>query len=132
MRQFSVPERIGGAGLAAAALAAMLPAVRSATGVALPCPLRTATGIPCPGCGLTTAAEALAAGDPAAAGDANPAVFGLAALTAVGLLALAGRRLGLLPPPVAWSAAARRRTGWLVGALALGSWLFQLRRFGHL
>ncbi|WP_189114928.1 DUF2752 domain-containing protein [Pilimelia terevasa] len=129
MREFSVPERLGAAGAAAALAALLTPRVRAATGWGVPCPLRTVTGVPCPACGLTTAAEALVGGDAAGAAAANPAVFGLAALTVVGLAALARRGLrGGAPVP--WSAAARRRVGWVVAVVAVGSWAFQLRRFG--
>jgi hypothetical protein len=125
-----VPERIGGFGVLAGAAAAVWPVFTGRTGVALPCPLRTLTGVPCPACGLTTAAVALVRGETGAAFGANPLIFGLAALAvAVGPL-IALRAVGVLKNPDPWSATRRRRTGWLTGLLAVASWLFQLHRLG--
>jgi hypothetical protein len=125
-----VPERIGGFGVLAGAAAAVWPVFTGRTGVALPCPLRTLTGVPCPACGLTTAAVALVRGETGAAFGANPLIFGLAALAvAVGPL-VALRAVGVLRNPDPWSATRRRRMGWLTGLLAVASWLFQLHRLG--
>lgn len=130
MREFSVPERMGGFGALVAVGAVVWPAVTASTGAALPCPLRTMTGIPCPGCGLTTAAVALVRGQFDAAFHANPVIFGLAALTfAAGPLVVL-RAAGVLEPPSPWSSARRRQMGWAAGLLAVASWLFQLHRLG--
>ncbi|MGX6602033.1 DUF2752 domain-containing protein [Micromonosporaceae bacterium Da 78-11] len=130
LRTFSVPERIGGFGVLAGVGAAVWPALTDTTGVGLPCPLRTLTGVPCPGCGLTTAAVALVRGDFGLAFAANPMIFGLAALAlAVGPLVVF-RATGVLGPPRPWPFARRRWTGWLTGLLALVSWLFQMHRLG--
>ena len=125
-----MPERIGGFGVLAGAAAAVWPGFTDHTGAALPCPLRTLTGVPCPACGLTTAAVALVRGEAGAAFGANPLIFGLAALAvAVGPL-VALRAVGVLKNPDPWSVTRRRRMGWLTGLLAVASWLFQLHRLG--
>ncbi len=128
MRDFSVPERIAGFGVAVAAVVAAYPAVHR---IVPPCPLRWLTGVPCPLCGMTTAAVGLARGDLGAALSANPFVFGLAALVTAGAVLVVIRAAGLVQPPVPWSPAARRRCGWLVGVLAVASWAFQLHRLGY-
>ncbi|HEX8337207.1 MAG TPA: DUF2752 domain-containing protein, partial [Pyrinomonadaceae bacterium] len=60
-----------------------------------PCPLKSALGIPCPGCGLTRASVALLRGDFAAAfglhAFAPVLLLGLAAFAAAGLLPAARR-----------------------------------------
>ena len=130
MRTFSVPERLGGFGLAVAAAAAVWPTVTGLTGYGLPCPLRLVTGVPCPACGLTTAAVALVRGHVVAAGAANPAIFGLAAFLVVAGPMVLLRAAGVLSLPRPWSVDRRRRVGWTVGLLAVASWLFQLHRLG--
>lgn len=60
-----------------------------------PCPVKSALGIPCPGCGLTRACIALFRGEFAAAFDlhafAPVLLLGLAALAVAGLLPVARR-----------------------------------------
>jgi hypothetical protein len=130
LRTFSVPERVGGFGLLVGVGAALWPVVTGHTGVGLPCPLRTLTGVPCPVCGMTTAAVALVRGQVGAAFSANPMIFGLAALAvAVGPLVVL-RATGALKPPEPWPAARRRWAERLIWPLALASWLFQLHRLG--
>jgi Protein of unknown function (DUF2752) len=131
-RPHSVPEQLGLAGVAAAAASFVYPAASHATGLGLGCPLRTLTGIPCPLCGMTTAASGLAAGDLRAALAANPFVLALAAGTLCMVVLLASRALGLAAAPAPWGQAARRRAWWAAGLLAGASWAFQLHRFGWL
>jgi hypothetical protein len=106
------------------------PAFADQTGASLPCPLRTLTGVPCPACGLTTAAVALVRGEIGAAFGANPLIFGLAALAVAAGPLVALRAAGALGPPRPWSPERRRRAGLLLGLLAIASWLFQLHRLG--
>jgi hypothetical protein len=131
-RYYSVPERIGAAGLAAAGAAALYPTIQRVTGLGLPCPLRTITGIPCPLCGMTTAAVNLSKGDAAAALAANPFVFAVLGLTITGLVLLAAREVGSLKKPAMWSPAARRKCGYVIAGLAVVSWLYQLHRLHYL
>ena len=130
MRNFSVPERLGGFGALVAVAATAWPALTDMTGAGLPCPLRTVTGVPCPACGLTTAAVALVHGQITAAFAANPVIFGLAALTAAAGSLVGLRAAGVLPGPRPWPAARRRRTYRAAGLLAAASWLFQVHRLG--
>jgi hypothetical protein len=129
-KEYSIPERLSGFGIAVAGAAAAWPAFSAGTGLALPCPLRWATGIPCPACGLTTAAVDLAHGRVAASLADNPAALALAVLTAVMIPVLVLRLVGLVASPVPWSARARRRTYLAAIAAAAASWVLQLHRFG--
>lgn len=128
MRTFSVPERIGGFGSLVAVAAAVWPVLVDHTGAALPCPVRSVIGIPCPGCGLTTAAVALVRGELSTAFHANPLIFGLAAFTVAAGPLVALRAVGILGPPRPWSSERRRQMGWIAGLLAVASWLYQLHR----
>ena len=98
----------------AVGLLAVLPAVGPL------CPLRRTTGVPCPMCGMTTGANALARGDVAGAVVANPLAPVLAlAVVASWLLLLAGRPT--LP--------IRTRTiGRSLTAALPFLWLYQLHR----
>lgn len=113
-------------GLVAAALVALSPlASRLAAGLPA-CPLKASTGWPCPGCGTTRAALALADLDLAAAFAVSPlAAAGWTLLVAGGLaagaLALAG-----VEPPAAPGWTPRRLAAFRLGAAAAiaGNWLY--------
>ena len=103
------------AGIAMLGLGAALPFLPSEPG--LPCPLRTATGVPCPLCGMTTSVVSTVRLDLDAAVAANPA--GLVVVAVAVLLAVWRPRKLSLPAPVLYVA---------LGAM----WLFELHRFGWL
>jgi hypothetical protein len=91
---FAIPARIArdgwsrhlvarvGASLLAALTLVALPHVLSSVArwTDAACLFRGLTGMPCPGCGITTSLLALARGDAQASWSANPAGFGVAAL----------------------------------------------------
>ena len=129
-RPGSVPERLGLAGIGAAGAAVVYQVALGGEGLLLPCPLRTLTGIPCPLCGMTTAATALATGDLAGALAANPFALLLAGFTLVMAVLMAARAIGRLGPPAQWPASRRRQSYGVAGVLAAASWAFQLHRFG--
>jgi hypothetical protein len=129
-RPGSAPEQLGLAGLTAAGAAVAYQAALGGEGLWLPCPLRALTGIPCPLCGMTTAATGLASGDLGATLAANPFVLVLAGFTLVMAALMAARALGWVGPPAQWPESRRRQSYWVVGALAAASWAFQLHRFG--
>jgi hypothetical protein len=132
-RGYSVPERITMFGAGAGAVGAVYPALMAHTGgQGLPCPLRTLTGVPCPFCGLTTATVAMTHGNWSGAAAASPLAYLVAALVVGTAPVLIARATGLGSAPASWSAAARRRTGWVVAGLLTLSWLFQLHRYGFI
>lgn len=124
-------ERVGLLGAAGAAAALAWPTLTDTTGLALLCPLRTFTGIPCPLCGMTTASVALVRGDLGAAVAANPFILALAAFTlamaVIALLRLAGRAQTQAPP-----SAPSRPALWVLAAGVAASEAWQLSRFGLL
>jgi Protein of unknown function (DUF2752) len=101
---------LGGAMLA---LGVVLPHLSGNPG--LPCPLRTATGVPCPFCGMTTSVKATMRGDLGGATVANP--FGILAVVAAVVLQLRPSWRSMRIPTVV-----------LLGGVAV-SWLFELHRF---
>jgi hypothetical protein len=128
-----VPEHVTMFCAGAAAVGSVYPLIMAHTGDhALPCPLRTLTGVPCPFCGLTTATVALTHGNWAAAALANPLAY-LAAGLAIGTApVLVARAAGRAAEPRAWPAGARRRLRWALAVVVALSWIFQLHRFGFL
>ena len=110
--------------LSAVAIAPFLPWLAP---LAPPCPFHAITGVPCPGCGSTRAALALARGDVFAAFGWNPlAAFAMVAGGAACLLAPlwvhSGRPLPMLAPVLP----ARARTA-LVAVLA-SNWAWLVMR----
>jgi hypothetical protein len=129
-RPRSVPEQLAVAGLGAAGTAVAYQAALGGEGLWLPCPLRALTGVPCPLCGMTTAATGLASGELGTALAANPLALLLAGFTLVMTALMAARALGRLAPPAQWPASRRRQSYWVAAVLAAASWAFQLHRFG--
>ena len=93
-----------GAMVAVAAVWPLLPAHPP-----LACPLRAATGVPCPMCGMTRAVVAAVHGDFAASLRYNPG--GLVVVVAAIVLLLGGARLGRMRAPV-WAVAAASGALW--------------------
>jgi hypothetical protein len=107
-----------GASILAAALVALpdaVPAIARWTDAA--CLFSALTGLPCPGCGITTSLLALARGDAQASWSANPAGFGVAALL-IGLAVVAS--------------VAMRRGAPTTGGLACLAWLDRIAMGGLL
>lgn len=78
-----------------AALGAGLVALRATPAPGLPCPMLVATGIPCPGCGMTRAADALVHGQLGHALTTDPAA--VAFLVGMAVVAIAYVVLRLRP-----------------------------------
>ena len=113
-------------GLVAAALVALSPlASRLAAGLPA-CPLKSLSGWPCPGCGTTRAALALADLDLLAAFAVSPlAAAGWTLLVAGGLVAGAISLAGLEPPaPPGWTP--RRLAAFRIAAATaiVGNWIY--------
>lgn len=70
-------------GLAAAALWSVLSGTPATELHLLPCPIHAATGVACPGCGMTRACLALARGELAAAWSLHPFAYFLVPLAAL-------------------------------------------------
>ena len=103
------------AALVLCAAGALLPLVPFYPGIS--CPLRAATGVPCPLCGLTGSIRATLRLDVAEAWSLNPG--GLATIAAALMLLLTRRPLITLPAAVV--------------PLCLGClWIFELFRFDRL
>lgn len=103
---------------AVAAAAVLLAAVHLPWRPRTLCLFRAVTGLPCPFCGGTTAVVRLGQGDLRGALGASPVGVAMVAYWPF---------LGVVRPP-GWLRA--RRTRWtLIGAILLGSEVFQLLRF---
>jgi hypothetical protein len=121
-RTFGFVDALGLTGLLGLLAARFLPVAR------LPfweCALRKNTGWPCPGCGLTRAAEGVALGNFGAAWDANP--FGTIAAILFGLAAvLAFLHLAFKLPVPKVSLTPRESSvlRWSIAAAALSSYAY--------
>jgi hypothetical protein len=106
------PPDVAVAGLALCGAGLLLPEVPGYPGIT--CPLRAATGVPCPLCGLTTSVRALLTFDLATSLALNP--LGLVTVLVTGV-ALLGLRRALSVPAA------------LIGATLVASWAYQLLRY---
>jgi Protein of unknown function (DUF2752) len=129
-RPRSVPERLALVAVGLVPAAFVYPWLSERTALQAVCPLRTLTTVPCPLCGGTTAATALADGRVGDAFAANPLVplLALAALATVALVV--ARAVGRAPSPTPWGPAARRWALAVAVVAATASWGFQLQRLG--
>ncbi|MEM1418084.1 MAG: DUF2752 domain-containing protein [Myxococcota bacterium] len=112
--------------MALVALAALLPALGALDRPL--CVFRAATGLPCPGCGLTRASLALLRLDLGAAWSAHPLVLVVTPLLAWAFLAAGARALGRSAPgPEGLS-----RATWIgLGAALLLVWGLRLAAGAH-
>ena len=113
-------HHLGQGALVLTGLGAGLLAARAASIPGPPCPWRSLTGVPCPGCGFTRLADALAHGQLGHALDVDPAgvaFLGLLAVLAVVHLAVVVARRR---PPPPWMA--HRAVPVALAALALVHW----------
>jgi hypothetical protein len=115
-------------GLVAVALVALSPlAPRLASGLPA-CPLKSWTGWPCPGCGTTRAALALAELDPLTAFAVSPLAAAGWTLLVVGGLVAGGFALFGVEAPAAPAWTPRRLVAFRLAALValVGNWLYLL------
>lgn len=115
-------------GLVAVALVALSPlAPRVAAGLPA-CPLKVWVGWPCPGCGTTRAALALAELDPLAAFAISPlAAAGWTLLVVGGLVAGGMAAVGLeTPAPPGWTPRRLAAFRFTAAAALAGNWLYLL------
>jgi hypothetical protein len=110
----------------AAALVALSPLASRLAGLLPPCPLKTFTGVPCPGCGTTRAALALGRLDVLAAFTVSPLAAAAWVLLvggglAAGALALAGREP---PAPPRLSGGRERAFRIAVAGALVANWIY--------
>jgi len=114
---------------------ALLPMSLLTTGVSF-CPFKVATGLPCPGCGMTRAAIALLHGDPATSLFFHPlAVPLVAAAVVIGLVDgwywWRSRKPGAPPAPPSWliERVMLSPAPWVAIAVLVVVWLVRLPLF---
>jgi len=132
-RRFGLLDALGLTGLVGLAVARWVPIARLVPFWG--CALRDATGWPCPGCGLTRAADRFAHGNFAGAFQANPLGTVAAALFALCAVAMVLHLAFRMPlPEVTLSAPEARRLRWgLLVALVLNyAFVIVQTRFPHL
>jgi hypothetical protein len=96
--------------------------------VPLFCPLRAATGVPCPFCGMTTGTVAVLQGNIVAALAANPFSLAVPPLVTGGILSRL-RSMFRERPRREWSPIVRKAGLSLFFSALIASWIFQLFRF---
>ena len=111
------PERARAIGRSATVLAGLGGVLLAGRAVGLhapACPFRTITGVPCPGCGMTRLADAVAHGRLHLALGADPAgVLLLSAIAVLAVVHLTTVVVGHREPP-------RWLQGWLIPSLLIG------------
>jgi hypothetical protein len=109
-------------------LAAGLALAYTSLKIPLFCPLRAATGVPCPFCGMTTGTVAVLQGNVGAALAANPFSLAVPPVVAGGIFS----RLRMIfrdRQRREWSPVVRKAAMGLFFSALIGSWIFQLFRF---
>ena len=109
-------------------LAAGLALAYTSLKIPLFCPLRAATGVPCPFCGMTTGTVAVLQGNIGAALAANPFSLAVPPVVVGGIFS----RLHMIfrdRPRREWSPVVRKAAMWVFFSALMGSWIFQLFRF---
>jgi hypothetical protein len=120
-RYKAAPFAIGGAAIAACAYVAWVNP--NETQVFPQCPLQAATGLDCPGCGMTRAVYALTQGDVVRALDHNVLLVVVLPLFLWSFLNWSAQRFGRELPSPGWS-----YKPWMTWALAVFVFGFQILR----
>lgn len=121
------PVAVGGV-VAAGALALAMTETHQLAAFGPGCPFKMLTGLDCPGCGGTRAAQALLAGQPLRALDHNPLTVALMPVLGWGWVRWLGARLGrgtppTLPAAMSMSLAIALGVFWVLRNVPALSWL---------